>query len=240
MRYIYLSPHLDDAALSVGGWIYDQTQQGNQVEIWTLMCGFPTTPELSDFAKYLHHQWGMSSAEQVVSGRRKEDINSAKQLGASVQHFDFLDCIYRRDQNGNWLYSTVFVEPLSQEDDLPQQIAKAISARLTPDAQLLCQLSIGKHVDHVLVRRAAELLGKPLFYVADIPYLFNTPEQLAPNIAGLKENVSMVSEAGLQAWFEAISAYESQVNMLFQSTEAMRRQISEYCQTNKGLRFWSK
>ncbi|MCE7860069.1 MAG: PIG-L family deacetylase, partial [Chloroflexi bacterium CFX2] len=28
MRWIYLSPHLDDAALSAGGWIFDQTRAG--------------------------------------------------------------------------------------------------------------------------------------------------------------------------------------------------------------------
>src|SRR5690606_25674008 len=47
MRWIYLSPHLDDAALSAGGWIYDQVQAGNSVEIWNLMCGLPPTTELS-------------------------------------------------------------------------------------------------------------------------------------------------------------------------------------------------
>ncbi|NJN80815.1 MAG: hypothetical protein HC797_10300 [Anaerolineales bacterium] len=91
MRYIYLSPHLDDAALSAGGWIYDQTQSGTPVEIWTIMCGFPSTKELSPFAQAMHTQWGMSSAEEVVRGRRQEDINSANILGATIQHFDFLD-----------------------------------------------------------------------------------------------------------------------------------------------------
>src|SRR5688572_7974683 len=199
MRYIYLSPHLDDAALSAGGWIYDQTQKGNPVEIWTIMCGFPPTSELSDYAQYLHEQWGMSSAQEVVSGRRKEDINSANILGAAVQHFDFLDCIYRRDKNGNWLYDSIFIDPLPQESYLPQQIADKILSRLKPDDKLICQFGIGKHIDHVTVRRAAELIGKPLLYVADIPYLFKTPEHLAEHIVGMKEKVEMVSDAGVRS-----------------------------------------
>ena len=89
MRYIYLSPHLDDASLSAGGWIYEQTQKNIPVEIWTIMCGYPPNENLSPFAQYLHSQWGMNSAQEVVSGRRQEDINSAKILGATVQHFDF-------------------------------------------------------------------------------------------------------------------------------------------------------
>lgn len=42
MRWIYISPHLDDAVLSAGGLIYEQTRAGHEVEIWTFMCGFPS------------------------------------------------------------------------------------------------------------------------------------------------------------------------------------------------------
>lgn len=238
MRWIYLSPHLDDAVLSAGGWIYDQTQAGNPVEIWTIMCGYPTTKKLSPFAQYLHKEWGMSSAREVVSGRRLEDKNAAAILGAKTHHFNFLDCIYRQNQAGDWLYFNVFEDPLPDESDLPKQIAQAISARLKPDDQLVCQFSVGKHVDHVTARRAAELIGRPLHYVADIPYLFNYSEQLEPNTAGMKVKVERVSKTGLKAWKEAILAYESQIPMLFASQRAMRSQINQYCAQNKGIRFW--
>lgn len=239
MRWIYLSPHLDDAVLSAGGWIYEQTQSGNSVEIWTFMCGFPPPQELSPFAQVLHQQWGMTSAEEVVRGRRLEDVNAAKILGAQAVHFDFLDCIYRRGKNGEWLYSDVFVDPHEDDMDYAAGIAKAISARLKPDDGLLCQFSIGKHVDHVLTRRAAELLGRPLHYVADIPYLFNFPEHLDPNRAGMKETAYPVSEAGLTLWQDAIEAYSSQMSMLFPSPEAMRSQISDYSAQNSGIRLWT-
>ena len=47
MRWIYLSPHLDDAVFSAGGLIYEQTQAGTPVEIWTIMCGDPHLTEYS-------------------------------------------------------------------------------------------------------------------------------------------------------------------------------------------------
>jgi LmbE family N-acetylglucosaminyl deacetylase len=238
MRWIYLSPHLDDAALSAGGWIYDQTQAGTPVEIWTIMCGVPPTAELSPFAQVLHYQWGMETAEEVVRGRRQEDVNAASILGAATQHFDFLDCIYRQSKSGEWLYGEIFVDPHSEEADLPARIAETISARLKPDDKLLCQFGIGRHVDHVLARRAAELLGHPLHYVADIPYLFNFPEQLTPHTAGMMETVERVSEAGLGSWQEAIEAYASQISSLFDSPEAMREKIRHYWAENGGLRFW--
>jgi LmbE family N-acetylglucosaminyl deacetylase len=238
MRWIYLSPHLDDAALSAGGWIYDQVQAGNPVEIWTLMCGVPPTTELSPFALVLHYQWGMETAEQVVLGRRQEDLHAAAILGAQTQHFDFLDCIYRQGKEGLWLYGDIFVDPLPDEEDLPARIAETISTRLKPDDKLLCQFGIGRHVDHILARRAAELLGRPLHYVADIPYLFNSPEQLLPHTAGMKETVERVSEAGLAVWQEAVGAYASQISSLFESPEAMRERIRQYWAEKEGLRIW--
>ncbi|MBI3169085.1 MAG: PIG-L family deacetylase [Chloroflexi bacterium] len=238
MRWIYISPHLDDAALSAGGWIYDQTQASNPVEIWTILCGYPPTRELSVYARFLHLQWGMPSARQVVSMRRIEDKKAAAILGAKVRHFDFLDCIYRRDKKGNWLYFNIFTDPQPGEADLPAQIAKAISARLKPDDKLVCQLGIGKHVDHVIVRRAAELLGHPLHYVADIPYYFNTQKQLKPHTVGMKKKVERVSRAGLKSWKEAVLEYKSQLSSLFKSPRAVRSQINQYCSENEGLPFW--
>lgn len=240
MRWIYLSPHLDDAVLSAGGWIYDQTRAGNTVEIWTFMCGLPDTTELSDFARMIHKQWELTTAEEVVRVRRQEDVNAAKILGAQTAHFDFLDCIYRRGKGGEWLYTGISMDPHPEDADYPSKIAEAISARLKPDDQLLAQFTVGKHVDHVLVRRAAELLGRPLHYVADIPYLFNYPDDLDPNRAGMKENAHAVSEAGVQRWQEAVEAYSSQMTMLFPSLDAMRQQISDYAAQNSGLRIWTK
>jgi len=240
MRWIYLSPHLDDAALSAGGWIYDQTQAGNPVEIWTIMCGYPPTKDLSIFAQYLHHQWGMDSAKQVVSGRRVEDKKAASILGAKTRHFGFLDCIYRQDKNGDWLYFDIFVDPLPGEADLPKQIASAISARLKPDDKLVCQFGVGKHIDHITVRLAAELLGRPLHYVADIPYLFSYPAHLKPNTVGMKKKVERVSKAGLKAWKEAVLAYQSQISALFKNPRAMRGQINAYVSKFGGVPFWQK
>ena len=71
MRWIYLSPHLDDAVFSAGGLIYEQAQAGIPVEIWTIMCGYPPLPEeVFSVAQLLHVQWGFSSAEETARGRR--------------------------------------------------------------------------------------------------------------------------------------------------------------------------
>ena len=241
MRWIYLSPHLDDAVLSAGGLIHDQAHSGIPVEIWTFMCGYPQGPAeaVSPFAELLHGMWGFSSAEETTRMRREEDKRAAAIVGANILHFDFLDCIYRRGANGEWLYSDVFLPPSPEDSALPVQIAEIISARLRPDDVLVCQLSIGSHVDHVLVRQAAELLGRSLRYDIDVPYIFYKPEELSPKSVGMKESIVSITEAGLSSWKEAILEYKSQLPVLgeaFDTPEKAHESIHSLWAKYKGIR----
>lgn len=238
MRWIYLSPHLDDAVLSAGGLIYEQTQSGIPVEIWTFMCGYPPVGELSPFAEMLHGLWGFSSAEETTRSRREEDRNAATVIGAQVVHFDFLDCIYRRAESGDWLYSEVSVPPHVEDVNIPKRIAETISARLRPDDVLVCQLSVGSHVDHVLVRQAAELVGHPLIYDIDIPYMFYKPEEFAPKSAGMRESTHSITEGGLQSWQDALLEYKSQLPLLgeaLSTPELARESIQSYWVERRGI-----
>lgn len=239
MRWIYISPHLDDAVLSAGGLIHEQTRAGVQVEIWTILCGFPPNEELSPYAQLLHHEWGISSVEGLIRARREEDRKACHIVGAAPVHFDYLDCIYRRAKNGGWLYGYIFLPPHEDERDLPAQMAVSIAARLQPTDQVVCQLGLGSHVDHILVRRAVDLLQRPALYYADVPYLFKSPEELGANTAGMKSNAYAVGEAGLKSWQEAIAAYASQMGSLFESQAAMRGQIYQYWLKNDGICLWS-
>jgi len=241
MRWIYLSPHLDDAVLSAGGLIYEQTKSGIPVEIWSFMAGIPADTEYSPFAQLLHHQWGFSSAEETFLARREEDKNAASLVGATTVHFDFLDCIYRRDEAGEWPYLEISLPPHPMDLDLPRQIADAISPRLQPDDVLVCQLAVGSHIDHVLVRMAAELLEHPLLYDIDVPYIFYKPEELTPKSVGMQENVHAVTESGLRVWKEAVSAYKSQLPVLgdaMNTPEAAQASIHGYWEGQKGIRMY--
>lgn len=239
MRWIYLSPHLDDAVFSAGGWIHEQTRAGQSVEIWTIMCGDPHVSECSMFAQVLHNLWGFSSAEETVRERRKEDHLAASIVGAKTVHLDFLDCIYRRSPDGDWLYSEISVPPHPADASYPAQIAEAISSRLQPDDRLICQLALGSHVDHVLVRQAAEQLGRPLRYVVDVPYWFYKPEEYEEKTAGMNESASRISEPGLERWIEAALAYTSQFPALgdrFDTPEKTAESIRAYWSERGGIR----
>jgi LmbE family N-acetylglucosaminyl deacetylase len=238
MRWIYLSPHLDDAVLSAGGFIYEKTKSGIPIEIWTFMAGTPSDTEFSPFAQLLHEQWGFSSAEETVLARREEDRTAASLVGATTTHFDFLDCIYRRDENGEWPYYDIYLPAHQMDADLPRQIADVITSRLKSDDVLVCQLSVGSHIDHVLVRKAAELLGRPLLYTIDVPYIFYKPEELNPKSAGMKENVHPVTESGLKSWQEAVLAYKSQLPVLGEAMatpDIAVESIQSYWEEAKGI-----
>jgi LmbE family N-acetylglucosaminyl deacetylase len=239
MRWIYLSPHLDDAVLSAGGLIYEQSHAGILVEIWTFMCGYAPEEAVSPFAQLLHNMWGFSSAEETVRMRREEDKKAAAIVGASVIHFDFLDCIYRRGADGEWLYSDVFTPPRPEDAAIPAQIAETISPRLEPNDVLVCQLSVGSHVDHVLVRQGAELLGHSLRYDIDVPYIFYKPEELGPKSVGMKESVHSITEAGLKSWKEATLEYKSQLPVLgeaFDTPEKAQESLQSWWATYQGIR----
>jgi LmbE family N-acetylglucosaminyl deacetylase len=240
MRWIYISPHLDDAVLSAGGFIYEQTKSGIPVEIWTIVCGYPPPGELTPLAQVIHFQWGTGTAEETVDLRRAEDVKAAGIVGAKTVHFDIPDCIYRRGPDGESLYFEIFTQPHPAEAHLPDEIAATIAPSLEPDDRVICQLGIGGHADHILVRQAAERLNRPLGYTADVPYVFNQPGELAPKVAGMKESLYNITEAGLKAWIEASLAYESQLSSLFDSTVDLEEKIRAFYSKTAGFMIWHK
>jgi LmbE family N-acetylglucosaminyl deacetylase len=238
MRWIYLSPHLDDAVFSAGGLIYEQARAGLSVEIWTFMCGYVPESDVSPFAQILHFQWGAASAKEATRMRREEDRRAAALLGAEAVHFDFPDCIYRRGADGEWLYFEVFLPPRPEDAWIPAQIAQTISTRLQSDDVLVCQLALGSHVDHILLRQGAELLQRPLYYDLDMPYVLYHPEEGQAKTAGMKESVHAVTETGLSRWKEAALAYESQISTLrerFDTPARVRDSIQSYAAQQGGI-----
>lgn len=239
MRWIYLSPHFDDAVLSCGGGIWEQTRQGIPVEVWTVCAGDPPPGPLSPEALHCHRVWGTGTAEQTVALRRREDEAANRAIRAAWKHLSLPDCIYRRSPQGDPLYpEEVSVPPHVLESDLDQKIAAEIREGLKPEDQLACPLAIGGHVDHLLTRTAARRLGRPIWYYADIPYLFRHPEALAPATHDLRATLCPISSDGLQAWLTGIAAHASQMGMLFSSEAEMQVAVRHYWEGLAGIQLW--
>lgn len=240
MRWIYISPHYDDGVLSCGGLIYEQTRHGFPVEIWTVCAGFPPKDRpLSDLALRIHHRWKTKSGRGTIILRRKEDRAAAAVVGATVRHFAFPDCIYRWSTNGVPLYpEDVFDPPHPEDAGLPELIALMLQRGLRRTDVLVSPLSVGHHVDHVLTRLGVEQTGRSLLYYADTPYFLNHPDELEPASRGMSSKPFPISRPGLNAWLNGISAYQSQIEMLFETDEKMRADIRAYWSREKGIRLW--
>ena len=222
--WIYLSPHLDDAALSCGGLIWEQSQAGAQVSVWTLCAGFIPSRPLSPFAQELHARW--RTGPEAVQLRREEDHQAAERLGAASIYLDIPDCIYRFRR--------------LPEGDLVARLAQTFRETLPADTQMVCPMALGGHVDHRLTRAAAELSGLPLYFYADYPYVLRSAFELAQmELGAWKRTPAPVSAPALAAWLEAIADYASQLSTFWSGKEEMRLALQNYW-AGGGGRLWQR
>jgi LmbE family N-acetylglucosaminyl deacetylase len=238
MNWIYLSPHFDDVVLSVGGLLWEQSQAGERVSVWTICGGKPPSAEFSPFAKALHARWETGS--ESISIRRTEDMESCALLGAEAVHLNIPDCIYRLSpKSKKHLYASeqaIWIPVHPDEEPLVNQLATELSQKLPKDAQVVCPLTLGKHVDHRLTRMAAEKLDVPLLLYADYPYVLAEENQSifdkpAPFHAS-------ISDFGLKAWQMAVAAHQSQISTFWKNLDEMRFAIREYCQRMNGIKLF--
>ncbi len=239
MRWIYISPHFDDAVLSCGGLIWEQAHAGIAAEIWTVCAGEPPTGPVSNYASRMHETWKSGTPRETLALRRIEDQNAARRVGATTAHLSIPDAIYRRTNTGSLLYpDNIFLAPNPREQRLADEIARELASNLTQYDTVVCPLALGGHVDHRMTRLAVERLNRPLWYYADIPYYFREPPALAAATQSMSGKVFQVSPEGVAAWQDGIAVYASQLSSLFDDEAAMRRQIRAYAQENGGLQLW--
>src|SRR5207253_2905574 len=76
---VVLSPHIDDAVLSLGAGIARATRSGTEVRVVTV---FANDPESSDPPTDWDRAAGFSSAGEAARGRREEDRRACEIVGA--------------------------------------------------------------------------------------------------------------------------------------------------------------
>jgi LmbE family N-acetylglucosaminyl deacetylase len=243
---VYLSPHLDDAVLSCGGQIHRRAAAGEAVLVVTVGAADEPPPPWSDLATTLHRAWG--GAAGVVARRRREDRAACRVLGADALHLGLPEAIYRRrGEDGAPFYPTLrslFGAVAPEDAGFAEAIVGELRRRLPAWGELVAPLGVGGHVDHVLTRRAAELLGSgaPLLY-EEFPYAARLrwaggTRRLAGPGAGAR--VVPLDAADLQARYRAILAYESQVRPLFRSPERLRGRLERHVRRVGGERLWER
>ena len=243
MKWIFLSPHLDDIAFSCGGMVWDLVNDGHSVEIWTINAGDPPDDDLSPLAQELHLNWELGL--DAVQIRRNEDQKACQIIGATPRYFSYLDCIYRKTSDGKFYYSSdgdIFGGLDPREMDLIERLSGHLLEELPEDARVVAPLGIGNHVDHELTRKAANRLGIPLAFYADYPYTREldgkeTLEFMERSPEWQYEEFP-VSETGLKNWILAAQAYRSQISTFWDNDADLERQIREFSTFLGRFKLW--
>jgi hypothetical protein len=237
-RWIFLSPHLDDAIFSCGGLVSYLSEKGIKTEIWTIFSDqTENKASITHYAKTLHKRWETGDRPYVI--RKEEDYKASQTVGAYPVHFGFLDCIYRRFPETG--------EPVVNSDDdlfgtispgempLVDLIGGKLKSKLLEPSIWVCPLSLGGHVDHRIVRSAAEGCRKMLMYYADLPYAFSLPPRPIP---GMIQFSLDIPRNNLEIWKQGVAQYSSQLSSFWKTKDEMASQYSEYVEQYNGLPLW--
>lgn len=244
--HLFLSPHLDDAVLSCGGSIHQLTQRGEQVVILTVMAGDPpdTLPDTS-LLRAVQARWG--AGQQHVSARRREDVDAARQLGAKVVHLPLLECLFRTARSGDGSRTALYPHEESAfgdydtADEVRGLLLESQSCVRDGVVTIYAPLCVDHHVDHRLVRDWALVLtgaknAPMLKFYEEFPSIQNKIalnrvmhfyRQELPALSLLREHI-MLSTEDVEAKIRAVRAYESHLQVLWQSIDAMEKSVRAY------------
>jgi len=210
--------------------------------------------QTSSFAATVFRYMGLSPAEGMAC-RRSEDVVACQRLGVDWCHRPLHEAICRRiDAPEPFPYdsaASLFGVPNSQDAKAVGGELALLLAALPTAKRWLAPLGIGGHVDHRLLRRAAELeverrfgLQTPtLFFYEDFPYtrgFRNRWRVLGPPWRNrLQPTTVAVASHDLEQKIEAIAAYTSQLRPLFGNHKGLSRQVRTYSRKVGGERLWS-
>ncbi len=227
---IVLAPHLDDAALSCGAFMIHAATR-TSVTVVTLFTEAGEAPYTLSARRYLH-QVGARNAQVLYQRRRAEDRTALEPIGIKCVHVGLTEALFRRRPDGGKrsLLTRLVPElahtyPVYRFHVTSGQIAAAdvgtmhdvcaVIQQLTGSGPhlVLAPLGVGGHVDHVLVRNAAERSGARVVYYSDFPY--NQRDPVYNAFIKCNDLVETRWFELAEAKVELVRAYGSQVQALF-------------------------
>ncbi|MDO8583094.1 MAG: PIG-L family deacetylase [bacterium] len=214
--FLIFSPHLDDAALSMGSLLTDLARLNKDIKIVSLFTSGSSL--YTSFNDRLLKQARVETAEEYFLARRDEDVKAIKEIGnMSVLHLGLVDAAWRANKDKKPFYPKKIIGNIHPEDDevlslIEQQINKLDYDRST--TAIFSPLARGRHVDHQIVRNAVTKIFPQVIYYSDFPYV----NQFENENAFIKDhNLSSIEWHGeYKKKKTAILMYESQRVSLFQ------------------------
>ena len=162
MRVLAVSPHLDDAAFSVGGVLARLADAGHQVTVATVFTA--SVPGPTGFALACQTDKGIAPHLDYLALRRAEDSAAMAVLGVEHLHLGLPEAPHRGYDSPAALFAGVLP---GDRLDLPTLPVADV---------LLAPQGLGGHVDHLLVVAAVAALRRPTAWWPDAPYVLRAPD----------------------------------------------------------------
>jgi LmbE family N-acetylglucosaminyl deacetylase len=220
MSRIVLSPHPDDAVLSLGPCMRAWTRMGDSVRVLTIFDGAPraklTPAATEDRARY---------SEDPVALRQKEDLRAVGSLGATLESAGMEELVYRYRRDGTPRLQGLddLYGPLDGDDEIVvDEVVALLQARIPESSVVYVPMATGGHSDHRVIRVAAERLWPSFEFYDDMPYAVRVGQ------AGPSVQWPEITAEDVDAWIVAVNSYESQLGPLFESMPDWENRFRSY------------
>jgi LmbE family N-acetylglucosaminyl deacetylase len=198
-RVAVLSPHLDDAVLSLGASICEAARHGHDVTIITVFAG---DPDSTDPPGRWDRRTGFTTAGEAVRRRREEDRRACALVGAEPLWLPFVDGDYGGERSREAVWASL-------AEELPH-----FDAVLLPGRPLI-------HPDHLWLARCIHEHGAEparLGLYAELPYDFwpandSKPAPALPRSSAVWATPRVRLNSRRTKW-QACAAYSSQLPWL--------------------------
>jgi len=164
---VVLSPHLDDAVLSLGQHILKWKKEGKKVKIITIFTKFSEGKNLSGYSKDYLRKSGFNSVKEFGEARTREDKEAMKILRVDYEHWGFVDAGFRGIYKTREALLGGRVD--KRDDSLEKQIEEKIKG-VKVDL-FMVPYGVGGHVDHVLLKKLSQKITNKYYYL-ESPYLW--------------------------------------------------------------------
>jgi LmbE family N-acetylglucosaminyl deacetylase len=216
---LVMSPHLDDAVLSCGALLAHLADR-HPITVATVFTAAAPPPWSLPARRQLRALGGVG-AEDFFAQRRAEDRDVLAGIGAEAVHLGFRDALFRRGRRGPAYPTFRFDAARGRVASCDARLAAEVGARVAEIARasqaglIFAPLGVGRHVDHLITRRAAGELGRPIrtVYYSDFPY-----SQTATPDPGFVQDAGLVPHPWLAGRAEnanRIAGYRTQFAGLF-------------------------
>lgn len=220
---LVLSPHLDDAAFSLGP-LLAQYAKSTRLIVATAFSKSVDSP--SSFALACQLDKGLSANDNYMTIRKKEDTGWAQAMGVEVIHGELPEAPHRGYNSATELFG-----PLLPELDVRKKLFEWTLhlLRFYKPRALLSPLSIGNHVDHILVKETAEGLNTTeasVYFYKELPYAGNIKNASTHHYYHgshrMYDHPFAFSDESIETALNATKAYKTQIPFQFGDVNQMR------------------